>query len=180
MKSKHLIITMIALLIGAFGCSPQPAPTSVTRTETPKPSPQAESPSALPKEGFKGELTLVNPPAKLRAGQQARIQVKVKNASTVFWWARGGPTNNRSDNKFYIAVGDRWLKPDGSLVTDMDGRIGIGKDLSGGDETEVSLLVTAPKEPGEYTLELDLVQEQVTWFHEKGSPTAKTKVTVTK
>ena len=62
----------------------------------------------------------------------------------------------------------------------MDGRIGIGKDLNPGEETEVSLLVQAPKDPGEYELEVDLVQEQVAWFHDKGSPTVKTKVTVVK
>ena len=60
----------------------------------------------------------------------------------------------------------------------MDGRYGIGKDLKPGEETEVPLLVAAPKEPGEYILEVDLVQEQVGWFSEKGSPTARAKVTV--
>ena len=88
--------------------------------------------------------------------------------------------NTRPDNKFYIAAGNRWLKADGSLLTDMDGRYGIGKDLSPGQETEVPLLITAPKDPGEYTLEVDLVQEQVAWFSDKGSPTAKTKIMVVK
>src|SRR5918911_1722629 len=50
--------------------------------------------------------------------------------------------------------------------------------LRAGEETEVPLLVTAPKEPGDYLLEVDLVQEQVGWFSDKGSPTARAKVTV--
>jgi hypothetical protein len=136
------------------------------------------TPGPLPEGGFKAQITLPDPPAKLHAGEKATIQVRVKNASDVMWWARGGATNTRDDNKFYIAAGDRWLKPDGSLVTDMDGRYGISKDLKPGEETEVPLLVTAPKEPGDYLLEVDLVQEQVAWFSEKGSPTARTKVTV--
>ena len=41
-----------------------------------------------------------------------------------------------------------------------------------------TLAITAPKEPGNYILEVDLVQEQVAWFRDKGSPTAQTKVTV--
>jgi len=94
------------------------------------------------------------------------------------WWARGGPINTRPDNKFYLAAGNRWLKSDGSLLTNMDGRYGIGKDLKPGEETEVPLTVTAPKGPGDYILEVDLVQEQVSWFSEKGSPTAKTRITV--
>lgn len=141
-------------------------------------SAQTREARALPDNGFKAQITLPDPPAKLRAGQQERVQVKVKNASEVFWWARGGEQNERTDNKFYLAAGDRWLKADGTLVSDMDGRYGIGKDLKPGEETEVPLLVTAPKEPGEYILEVDLVQEQVSWFSEKGSPTARAKVTV--
>lgn len=139
---------------------------------------QTKEARALPDNGFKAQITLPDPPAKLRAGQQERVQVKIKNASEVFWWARGGEQNDRADNKFYLAAGDRWLKADGTVVTDMDGRYGIGKDLKPGEETEVPLLVSAPKEPGEYILEVDLVQEQVSWFSEKGSPTARAKVTV--
>ena len=138
---------------------------------------QSKEPRALPDNGFKAEITLPGAPAKLRAGQQERVQVHVKNASEILWWARGGEENERSDNKFYLAAGNRWLKPDGTLVAD-DGRYGIGKDLKPGEETEVPLLVTAPKEPGEYILEVDLVQEQVAWFSDKGSPTARAKITV--
>ena len=138
----------------------------------------AKTPGPLPDAGFKAQLTLPDPPTKLRAGQKETVQVHIKNASDVFWWARGGEVNDRNDNWFYIAAGNRWLKPDGSLVTDMDGRYGISKDLKPGEETEVPLLVTAPKEPGDYLLEVDLVQEQVSWFSDKGSPTARAKVTV--
>jgi hypothetical protein len=138
----------------------------------------SKTPGPLPDAGFKAQITLPEAPPKLRAGQKETVQVHIRNASDVFWWARGGETNDRSDNWFYLAAGNRWLKPDGSLVTDMDGRYGISKDLKPGDETEIPLTVTAPKEPGEYLLEVDLVQEQVSWFSDKGSPTARAKVTV--
>lgn len=142
---------------------------------TPAPS---RTPGPLPDAAFKAQLTLPELPARLRAGQKETVQVRIKNASDVFWWARGGEVNDRPDNFFYIAAGNRWLKPDGSLVTDMDGRYGISKDLKPGEETEIPLTVTAPKEPGDYLLEVDLVQEQVAWFSDKGSPTARAKVTV--
>jgi hypothetical protein len=62
----------------------------------------------------------------------------------------------------------------------MDGRYGISKDLRPGEETEVPLAITAPASPGDYILEVDLVQEQVAWFSDKGSHTARVKVTVVK
>lgn len=183
MKTK-LTLTVCALAVlmtGAPACrSKQAASNSNGNAASNASQPaQPKEAHALPENGFKAQITLPGAPAKLRAGQQERVQVRLKNASEVFWWARGGEQNDRTDNKFYLAAGNRWFKADGTtLVTDMDGRYGIGKDLKPGEETEVPLLVTAPKEPGEYVLEVDLVQEQVGWFSDKGSQTARAKVTV--
>ena len=171
-----LSVSILAFMPGCKQAPTQPA----ARVQTVANRQGGDVPSALPDNAFKAEITLLDPPAKLRAGQKETVRVKVKNASDVMWWARGARANTRPDNKFYVAAGDRWLKSDGSLLTNMDGRYGIPKDLAPGEETELPLLITAPKEPGDYTLEVDLVQEQVAWFSEKGSPTAKTKITIVK
>ncbi|MET0650369.1 MAG: hypothetical protein ABW208_27490 [Pyrinomonadaceae bacterium] len=168
------LVLACALAAAAAGCRQRGGDTANTAA-TPAP---AKTPGPLPDAGFKAQLSLPDAPAKLRVGQKENVQVHIKNASDVYWWSRGGEVNDRNDNWFYIAAGNRWLKPDGTLVTDMDGRYGISKDLRPGEETEIPLAVTAPKEPGEYILEVDLVQEQVAWFSDKGSPTARAKVTV--
>jgi len=173
MRFTKLFFLVLACALLAAGCR-KPSSTANTAA-TPTPS---RTPGPLPDAGFKAQLTLPDAPAKLRAGQKETVQVHIKNASDVFWWARGGETNDRNDNWFYIAAGNRWLKPDGSLVTDMDGRYGISKDLKPGEETEVPLAVTAPKEPGDYVLEIDMIHEGVTFFHEKGSKTLRMNVKV--
>ena len=179
MNVKSLIGMLVLFCAAfAFACSRNNANRVGSNGPAKSQTTPNESPSALPNGAFKAEITLIDPPVKLRTGQKENLRVKIKNASDVMWWARGGPINTRPDNKFYLAAGNRWLKSDGSLLTNMDGRYGIGKDLKPGEETEVPLAITAPKDPGEYILEVDLVQEQVSWFSEKGSPTAKTKVTV--
>ncbi len=147
-------------------------------TAAPAAAAASKTPAPLPDNGFRAQITAPDTLAKLRAGQKQTIQVKVKNASDVQWWARGGEINTSNDNKFYLAVGNRWFDANDALVTDMDGRYGLSKDLKPGEETEVPLLITAPKKPGDYVLELDLVQEQVAWFHEKGSPTTRVKIKV--
>lgn len=178
MRVKSLIgMTMLFCTAFAFACSPNENKVGSSEPAKPQTTPK-ESPAALPDGAFKAEITLIDPPTKLRTGQKENLRIKIKNVSDVMWWARGGPVNTRPDNKFYLAAGNRWLKSDGSLLTNMDGRYGIGKDLKPGEETEVPLTVTAPKGPGDYILEVDLVQEQVSWFSEKGSPTAKTRITV--
>src|SRR3712207_141817 len=180
MKTK-LTITVCALALamtGASACRGKRAASNGNGNAASNANQQTQTkePRALPDNGFKAQITLPGAPAKLRAGQQERVQVRVKNASEVFWWARGGEQNERADNKFYLAAGNRWFRSDGTtLVTDMDGRHGLLKDLKPGEETEVPLLVTAPKEPGEYVLEVDLVQEQVGWFSGKGSQTARAR-----
>jgi len=175
MRTGKLFAAALASALLAAGCGGRQSGGNSNATPTPVVS---KTPGPLPDAAFKAQLTLPEAPARLRAGQKETIQVHIKNASDVFWWSRGGEVNERSDNWFYIAAANRWLKADGSLLTDMDGRYGISKDLKPGEETEVPLVVTAPKEPGEYLLEVDLVQEQVSWFSDKGSPTARAKVTV--
>jgi hypothetical protein len=173
-----LLAGAIAIAAGAAGCKKPTNPASPGQSAT---APVvSKTPGPLPERGFKAQVTGPDSPLKLQVGQKENIKVKVKNMSEVIWWQRGGETNDRSDNKFYIAVGNRWLDKDGMRTTDMEGHNGIPKDLKPGDETEMSLLITAPKEPGEYTIGLDMVQESVAWFGDKGSPTTKVKVTVVK
>lgn len=166
------IICMVAVLAG---CKSKPIGTTTTTQPA-----TTRGPGPLPKNGFKAEISFPDPPAKLRAGEITNINFKVKNASDVVWWQRGGETNDRADNKFYIAAGSHWMDKDGKYTTEPEGHNGIPKDLRPGEETEMTLQITAPKTPGDWTLELDMVQEGVAWFREMGSSTTKIKVTVVK
>jgi len=180
MRMNVLILAVAAVAcLGACGGGAGVSNSNAGRAQASNAAPPSE-PSALPSSGFKATITLVEPPDKLRVGQKETVRVKIKNNSDVMWYARGAPVNTRQDNKFYLAAGNRWLKAGGELVTNMDGRYGISKDLAPGEEAEVPLAITAPKEPGEYLLEIDVVQEGVAWFSDKGSPTARTKVSVVK
>ena len=179
MNRRSLLIVLAAATLAASACSRSRSNTT-NKPEAAKTNAIPTTPVALPDAACKAQITFVSPPAKLRAGEKVVVPVKIKNASEIQWWARGAPVNTRPDNKFYIAAGDRWLKADGSLLTNMDGRYGISKDLKPGEEEEVPLLITAPATPGDYTLEVDVLQEGVTWFSDKGSRTAKTRITVAK
>src|SRR5437588_6845753 len=173
MKFSAAIVASGLLAVLLIGCSHEQ-----TKPASPVNSREAH---ALPDSAFKAQITLIEPPAKLRVGQKEIVRLNVKNASAEQWYSHGGEVNSNPDNRFYLAVGDRWMKADGTtLVTDMDGRRGLQKDLKPGQDEEVPLQITAPKDPGDYVLEVDLVQEQVTWFSAKGSPVAKTRITVTR
>lgn len=179
---KVLLVAVIVCLVLFAGCKPkQPANNSAAsnaqQTKTPV---QQKEAGPLPDSGFKAQITAADPPERLRVGQVAIINIKVKNASDVIWYQRGGATSDRTDNKFYIAAGNRWLDKDGKLTSETEGHNGIPKDLKPGEEIEMALQITAPSQPGEWTMQLDMVQEQVAWFSEKGSPVTNIKLQVVK
>lgn len=169
--------SLLVLVLVVTACT-RNNPTTNVQPSNPTPPVSSKTPGPLPERGFRAQIALIDPPSKLRVTQKETINVKIKNTSDVFWWARGGESNDRNDNKFYIAIGNRWLDASGKLLSEMDGRLGIAKDMKPGEELELPLSITAPTTPGDYILEVDLVQEQVSWFNEKGSPTARTKVSV--
>jgi len=126
----------------------------------------------LPQDAFKARISFAyETPAKVRAGEKLSVHILVKNASNVLW-----PYAGELDGKYQIRLGNRWVDQNGK-TTD-DGRGALSYDLRPGDETEVVIVVSAPTTPGEYDLELDLVQEQVAWFAERGSEGLGVKVTV--
>lgn len=178
-RKSLIAITFACVIVGA-GCSKEKTANmgaSGPTTNGPAPAP-GKTPGPLPPSGFRAQVTLQEPPAKLRTGQQEILKIHVKNISDVRWWLRGGETNDRKDNKFYIAAASRWLDKDGKHTNEIEGHNGIPRDLKPGDEADMTIHITAPKEPGEYILEVDMVQEGVTWFSDKGSSTTRTKVTV--
>jgi SAM-dependent methyltransferase len=81
-----------------------------------------------------------------------------------------------------IRLGKRWLYAARRLVVEPedDGtRVLLTGRISPGSEVRVTLQTAVPSIPGDYLLEVDLVQEDVTWFRAKGSPTLTLPVTVT-
>ncbi len=168
------ILTAVLLVGFVFaGCKSGTQPTSRNVGETVDPNtPRLNSP--LPDRAYKADITLAAPLTALKAGQKQIINVRIKNASDVLWLVYG----TGESNKYRVAVGDTWLDSNGKVITNMDGRYGLPADLRPGREVEVPLTITVPANPGKYILQLDLVQEGVTWFQDKGSPVLKVNVDV--
>lgn len=135
-----------------------------------KEPPQVRPP--LPLDGFRAELSVTRRPARIRATKQATLLVRVKNVSTTRWLAR-----ERGGSPHQVSLGNHWLDPSGKTVINDDGRSALLRDLKPGESVELPLTVNAPA-PGNYILEIDLLQEGVTWFGLAGSQTVKIPVDV--
>jgi SAM-dependent methyltransferase len=115
--------------------------------------------TALPEDAFRASIAIVGrPPGKLSALEQARLRVCVRNLSPHPW-----PGDAR------INLGNHWFDAAGHVIAFDDGRTALGADLAPGDERTLELLITAPPLPGRHVLEVDVVQEGVTWFAGRGS-----------
>lgn len=127
----------------------------------------------LPTEAFRASLKVLSAPDVLKTEQQATFRVLVTNRSNSLWRGR-----DRGGDPHQVSLGNHWLNSAGKVVINDDGRAALLRNLKPGDEAELALVVNAPKTPGQYILELDMLQEGVSWFGLLGSPTLKLPVRV--
>ena len=115
---------------------------------------------------FNAEIHVEGVP-RFEGGERAVVSVEVRNTGSEVWPASGS-----------IQVGNHWLDSHGSMLVLDDGRTPVAWDMKPGNQTALDIRVTAPQLPGQYLLELDLVQEGVAWFAVHGSSTARVTVDV--
>jgi hypothetical protein len=116
---------------------------------------------AFPSSDYREEIIAIDPPSVMRPGEKVDIRFKVKNLGNSIW-----PAVGTKDFRYQINMGDRWM---GSGARLEDNRAAMTADLPPRGETEMKLTVNAPLKPGDYTLEIDMVHEGVTWFSERGA-----------
>ena len=127
----------------------------------------------LADDGFKAQLTVQNPPAKLLRGQREVLIVRVKNTSAAEWPMRG----RAGDGVYQVNLGDHWRDSGGKDVK-VDERVFLPRAVKPGEEVELEFAVIAPDSSGDFVVEFDMVQEGVAWFSQKGSEPAKLKIKV--
>jgi SAM-dependent methyltransferase len=100
-------------------------------------------------------------PTRLKADAQFRACLDILNAGWDTW---------RSEGEHPVRVSYHWLARGGEIA-EFDGqRSDLPRPVGPGDTCRAFIAVTAPSEPGEYVLAIDLVKEGVTWFSEAGMP----------
>jgi hypothetical protein len=164
------LATTISALSGCGGSVNQQATRPAEKVAA-----QARADAPMPPNGFKATITLPEPPTSLQPGQKTQLLVKVKNISDVTWPAHG----RAADGFFQVNLGNNWYDEKNVRIEKHPYvRSGLPRDLRPGEEAEIALNITAPPNPGHYTLQIDLVQEMVAWFSEKGSMAPTFKVLV--
>ena len=85
--------------------------------------------------------------------------MKVENLSAESW---------RASNVSGIALANRWRDSSGVVVPSTVA-VQLCLRSFAGSSIDLEIVVTAPMKPGDWTLELDMVEEGITWFSDRGS-----------
>jgi SAM-dependent methyltransferase len=143
-------------------------PSQRSTREAPASARQTAIDGRLPAGAFRARLTTDSRSLSAGLGEQLTLDVVAENRSSHVWPALPDAWGHRQ-----ICVANRWLYEDGEMLQRDDGRCPLPFDVTPGTSASTMLVVTAPRADGRYLLELDLVQEDVAWFSEKGSPTLR-------
>lgn len=166
-------LIIISGTIALVGCGADNNKTFSVPSAEQAPAAGALATGPLPDSAFKASIS-VTPPTKLRPGQKEILEVTVKNTGDKTWPAHG----RSGDGFFQVNLGNIWLDGETKISDHPYVRSGLPNDVQPGGVVTVPLEITAPAKPGEYTLQIDLVQEMVAWFSEKGNDSPKFKVKV--
>ncbi len=110
-------------------------------------------------------------PRDVSVGETIIASLELRNAGSTTWtWGGGNPF--RLGYHYYRNRHRLDMPEDKELRTD------VPHDVEPGETISIDVEVALPDEPGNYTIEFDLIQEGVTWFKEMGSPVLTRWITV--
>ena len=142
------------------------APGGVAMFQVPS-APAEEVVEPLADAAYSARLTPPVEQLSVQPGETIKLGVEVTNTSDAAW-----------PEESSLRVGNHWRSRRGRLLVNDDGREPLLRPLAPGETVGVTLIAIAPTRPGRYVLELDVVQERVTWFADRGSPVTRVPVRV--
>jgi hypothetical protein len=151
-----LVLLILCVMVEGLGCGKK------REEEIRKEQTVANQP--LPDNAFKASISVEKAPSSLKANSISNLEVKVKNISNTSW-----PSLGQSDGKYIIQLGYHWLDKNGKAIIFEGRRTPLPHDLKPNEEIILNASIGTPEEKGEYILELEMVQELVAWFRDKGS-----------
>jgi SAM-dependent methyltransferase len=122
---------------------------------------------------YRGRLAIAgDTPPRVAPGGLLDIPVLLENRGNATWCSK---------SQFPVAASYHLyrVEPSGTSLLSFDNpRTPLPAALDPGQDAAVVLRVDAPERPGDYAAEIDLVHEYVSWFAEKGLPSATVRFRV--
>ena len=109
-------------------------------------------------------------PARVQSGAVTSVTLTVRNDGPFAWPIDG-------DHPVHLA--HHWRDAAGNLLVWDGFRTDLPHEIQPGETVQLPVWFFAPRRSGTYVLEIDVVQEDITWFAERGSASLRANVTVT-
>jgi hypothetical protein len=113
-------------------------------------------------------VVLRQPIPEMRAGKGLLLDVQLRNDSS---------QTISSDAPQRVLLAYHWVNPDGSFEQFAGKRTKLREPLPSGGQCNLEMRITPPAKPGQYELQVGLLQEGISWF-ETRDPQHLQKVTV--
>jgi tRNA (mo5U34)-methyltransferase len=126
---------------------------------------------------FVAQLTMKNQtegPLNCRASSQLSFWLRAQNIGLARWQS----AREANSEKGVVFLGSHLLKTDEEEVDWDYGRAPLPHDLEPGEAVDIEFKVQAPREPGRYVVEFDMVAEHIAWFEDHGSGTLRQELLV--
>jgi 2-polyprenyl-3-methyl-5-hydroxy-6-metoxy-1,4-benzoquinol methylase/glycosyltransferase involved in cell wall biosynthesis len=100
---------------------------------------------------------------RVQAGQEFEVPVSITNSGDTIW------LTGQTVRAGIVMPGVRVFDATGAVVNERHGHPMFPRAIAPGKTLNLNLECTAPIKPGTYTAKLDLVDQHVCWFEERGS-----------
>jgi len=117
-------------------------------------------------------------PQTMSIGSVNSVQVSVKNSGDWTWPDPKSANPSKPDGTYAVRLSYRWAHLDGKFLPQDSVRGDLPSSVPSGAIANFVIDVVAPKDPGSYKLQLDLVEELVNFFSAKGGEKLIVPVTV--
>ena len=91
------------------------------------------------------------------------LRLKIANTGDTLWL--GGNYMRRGA----VMLGIKILDAGGNVVDEFHGEPALPRAMTPGEETSIIIEHAAPPKPGSYSMKIDLVDQHISWFEERGS-----------
>jgi hypothetical protein len=119
---------------------------------------------------FRAEFLAHDTPNTLRADQLYVVKVTVANRGSQSWV---------SQTPFFpVRLSYHWRDSEGKTVVWDGVRTDFPHPVRPGQTFTARAILITPEQPGSYTLEWDLVQEEINWFTERGSSPLRVPIVI--
>ncbi len=102
-------------------------------------------------------------PARVAPGTKLIIPLNIENAGDTLW------LTGQSVRRGTVMPAVRVFDEEGTLVSEFHGEPPLPYAVAPSQTVQIKIEYTAPQRPGNYSVKIDLVDQQICWFEEKGS-----------